>query len=426
MKKKVFTLCFVLCVMSAALGFSQEKPVVAVLDLETQGVSIKERGAFIDRLTAELYKTGKFVVISREDRDKLLKEQANSLRDAFDEKRQIKIGKLLSANQVVTGSIRKIGKNLVVDLRLLDVNTSKMLQTAGASYTGITEVINDCSSLAFTLAGLSSRYDVTGTTWEFGLGNTITFLDGGIVYFNKLNARGHWKQKGNRVVFDCNNFTGYQVVIEGEKMKGVWYRIKTPKDTSPTFLSKTPPPDKEIIKVSLENTTWQCNENKEKILFFKGGLVVFPDRQTSGMWLRRGNRVAVEVGYVTAYDLVVKDKKSITGTRHLENNPNERFPVTFSLQRTRIDKAPAVRLSGTTWQWSTKSTVTFLKNGTTKFSHTSYKGTWKQQGSYVEFDINTGQRVVFYMYIFGDKMKGVLCQVEKRNNTYHSNLKRLE
>jgi len=426
-KKVIIVSClyifFLLC--TTAL-FSQNNPVVAVLDFEVHGMSQKDSSALIDSLTAELYKTNKFIVIARADSDKVLQEQEKSLQDIFNQEQQVKMGKLLSAHQVVTGSIRKVGKNIVVNIRLIDVETSKVLQTANGTYNGLADIINDCPSFAFTLAGLSSEINVAGTTWEFELGDTITFLAGGIVYFNKINAKGKWQQKGRRIVFDCNNFTGYDVVIEGNQMKGVWYRIKTPEKTNPTFLTKTLLPDEETVQVKLDDTTWKIDESGESILFFKDGLVVFPRKQMTGSWIRMGSRISIDVNYITKYDLNIKNKNTITGDRHLANNPTERHPVSFTLQRNNIDKSQAPGIEGSTWLWSTKSTVTFLKNGTTQFSHTEYKGVWKQQGAYVEFEINTSQLVVFHMYIFADEMKGILRQVENQNNKYHSDLKRIK
>jgi hypothetical protein len=89
-------------------------------------------------------------------------------------------------------------------------------------------------------AGASS---VAGTTWRFppsksrialpdgGDGSTsVAFLADGTVSFEGLppgsSTGGHWKQDGAALVFDCNDFTEYRVVISGNEMKGTWMRLR--------------------------------------------------------------------------------------------------------------------------------------------------------------------------------------------------------
>ena len=83
---------------------------------------------------------------------------------------------------------------------------------------------------------------VAGTTWRFPPskfkislpgtdGNsTVAFLADGTTSFGGLppgtSNGGHWKQDGASLVFDCNDFTEYRVVITGTEMKGTWARLK--------------------------------------------------------------------------------------------------------------------------------------------------------------------------------------------------------
>lgn len=80
-----------------------------------------------------------------------------------------------------------------------------------------------------------------GTQWRFPAGkvalpgaeaggNTVTFREDGTVHFGGLPAGaqtgGHWQRDGNELVFDCNDFTEYRVVIDGNRMSGQWKRLK--------------------------------------------------------------------------------------------------------------------------------------------------------------------------------------------------------
>jgi len=70
--------------------------------------------------------------------------------------------------------------------------------------------------------------DVTGTKWQFpGTNSTVEFLAGGRVRFNDTQAPGKWRQEGKSVVFDCNNFTLFELELVGnDEMTGTWRRLQ--------------------------------------------------------------------------------------------------------------------------------------------------------------------------------------------------------
>lgn len=89
----------------------------------------------------------------------------------------------------------------------------------------------------------SGSLSVAGTTWRFPssrsqialpsggeISTTVAFLADGTTSFGGLppgtSTGGHWKQDGTSLVFDCNDFTEYRVVITGNEMKGTWARLK--------------------------------------------------------------------------------------------------------------------------------------------------------------------------------------------------------
>jgi hypothetical protein len=70
---------------------------------------------------------------------------------------------------------------------------------------------------------------VQGSIWQFdGSQSTVEFLTGGIVHYNDSDYGGHWSQDRDVVTFDSNNFTMFAVTIEGDRMSGIWYRIRDP------------------------------------------------------------------------------------------------------------------------------------------------------------------------------------------------------
>jgi hypothetical protein len=60
-------------VLLSVLAAAQPKPVIAVLDFKTSGVSEREMKSIISLLSNSLFKTGKFTVIDVAQREALLK-----------------------------------------------------------------------------------------------------------------------------------------------------------------------------------------------------------------------------------------------------------------------------------------------------------------------------------------------------------------
>lgn len=97
-----------------------------------------------------------------------------------------------------------------------------------------------CLLIACTRQPGTPSSAIGGTQWRFPAqavavpgsepgGNTVTFFADGTARFGGVpvgSQTGHWKQDGNELVFDCNDFTEYRVVIDGDRMTGQWQRLK--------------------------------------------------------------------------------------------------------------------------------------------------------------------------------------------------------
>lgn len=127
------------CAWSKALN-------VAVNDLAAQGVSATDAAIIGDRLRAEMVATGRFRVMERSEMDKILKEQAFQESGVCDQSEcAVQIGKLLSVDRMVVGSVGKIGELFSMQVRLLDVQTGEIMFTAIEDYTGRIEgLLTEC------------------------------------------------------------------------------------------------------------------------------------------------------------------------------------------------------------------------------------------------------------------------------------------
>jgi|GEM_PF-522118 len=132
MRRKT-TLAFVLISLSLmASGLvadnQPEKKVmnfVAVMDLKCgEGIKADVCKSLTDIVISELVKIGKYTVIDRANRDKILSEQGFQQTGCVDESCTVDAGRLLGVGKIVTGSITMIGDTYLVNLQLINVQTA--------------------------------------------------------------------------------------------------------------------------------------------------------------------------------------------------------------------------------------------------------------------------------------------------------------
>jgi len=143
-----------------------EPPTLSVLDLSRFDTSETDAHRITDSLTAGINATGEYRVIDRLERDRILDELGESLKDCAigsfsiwgpedvwtDEACQIEAGRLLSADRLVLGSVQSTGYRYskLLTLKLLDVQTGITLTTA-------TGVFRDIDELKEGIPGILSR-----------------------------------------------------------------------------------------------------------------------------------------------------------------------------------------------------------------------------------------------------------------------------
>ena len=97
-----------------------------VVFLNVQSVSEALSDYVIDGLTANAVKDRVFTAVDRQQLDLIRTEQDFQLSGWVDEKRAVSIGKILGAQTIVSGSIRKLGDYYRMTIRALDVETAQV------------------------------------------------------------------------------------------------------------------------------------------------------------------------------------------------------------------------------------------------------------------------------------------------------------
>jgi len=127
---------------------------IAVMDFEGKNVPQTDASALTDRLRAELFLTGKFVVLEREKMDAILKEQQFQLSGCTSDACVVEAGQLLAVEQMVAGSISKVGQTYSVTARLIGVEKGNLLNVGKCDLKGdIGDLMTSLSNVALQLSG---------------------------------------------------------------------------------------------------------------------------------------------------------------------------------------------------------------------------------------------------------------------------------
>jgi TolB-like protein len=166
--RRLTLIAFVLIIVSSVplLAQADEKPLISVLDFRTSGISKAEVEVFVDFLSSHIIDTGKFRVIDRMQREALLREMEFSYEDCTDEGCQLEVGRLLAANQIVVGSVGRVGERYLLTIKLIDVETGEAIKTGSEKYTDLNKLIDDSKRLAqeFANAAVPGEEEVAGKT----------------------------------------------------------------------------------------------------------------------------------------------------------------------------------------------------------------------------------------------------------------------
>lgn len=128
---------------------------VAVIPLDAKGVSEIEASVLTERLALELFRTGRFTVLERGKMEEILTEQDFQLSGCVSEQCLVEVGQLLGVEQMMAGSVSRIGETYSVILRLISAETGAIVQVASYDHRGaIDELLSEgMSAVARSIAG---------------------------------------------------------------------------------------------------------------------------------------------------------------------------------------------------------------------------------------------------------------------------------
>jgi TolB-like protein len=116
---------------------SEGKDLVAVLALDGVGTTKAEQSALSEELRTRLLKSGKFRIVSRDQTNAVLNEQAFQQQTCVSEDCAVKAGKLLGVHHLITGKVTRIEPGLwQVAAQIVDVESSETLKAVTVTQHG--------------------------------------------------------------------------------------------------------------------------------------------------------------------------------------------------------------------------------------------------------------------------------------------------
>lgn len=131
MKKRILLL--VSLVLSVNLIFAQTKKSVAVISMDTKELQYDSK-TICNMVQLELEKTNHFEVLDKYDVSDLIKKNGIDVNASFGKNSLVKIGKMLNADKMITGSVEKFADKIIYILRLIDVSSESIEKTNVMEY----------------------------------------------------------------------------------------------------------------------------------------------------------------------------------------------------------------------------------------------------------------------------------------------------
>jgi hypothetical protein len=206
------TLCAALClfVLCALSSHAADKKTLAVMNFESTGDSNELAIAVSEIVRSEIAAMEKipYVVVERAMLNSVMKEQELSLTGVVSEDRAVKVGRLLSAENLVMGKIIVLGSQYRVTARIVETETSVVRKETYEVVTATDDLPHAAKAVAWRLFG--KEYTYTPTAAE-AVKPAHREGDAGTVNYSSVYTDGQGMHTGGRIVltFTGTGVTGY-------------------------------------------------------------------------------------------------------------------------------------------------------------------------------------------------------------------------
>ncbi|NPV00605.1 MAG: hypothetical protein HPY53_04400 [Brevinematales bacterium] len=122
--RKILTLAVLISLLFAAGLYGQEKTKIAVMQLKNTSEYEIDTDALTEWLQTELVNLNEFTVVERSQLDKIIAEQKMSVSGMVSDSDAAKIGQILGASKVITGTVSYWDGKYVISIKGIDATTA--------------------------------------------------------------------------------------------------------------------------------------------------------------------------------------------------------------------------------------------------------------------------------------------------------------
>jgi hypothetical protein len=147
----------VLFALFAGIAFAQDQKIrIGVVEFEEKNdIGLDSAGTIVAELVVtEIINTGRYQVEERLFLQKVLEEQELMMSGVIDSRQASQIGKVYAIDALVSGSVMRIGSQITVTGRLIQVETGEILKTGSVSTGSLDDLTREVQILANELADI--------------------------------------------------------------------------------------------------------------------------------------------------------------------------------------------------------------------------------------------------------------------------------
>jgi len=113
--------------------YAQTKPSIAIINMDTKNLEM-DNITVCSMVRLELEKTNTFEVLDKYDVADIIKKNGIDMDNCFGKTQLVKVGKILNADKMLSGSAERFGEKIILILRLIDVKSAKIEKTDVMEY----------------------------------------------------------------------------------------------------------------------------------------------------------------------------------------------------------------------------------------------------------------------------------------------------
>ena len=150
MRKGIMGLAMLLL---AGVCFGQNTLVVVPLQNRgSQGLA-NDVATLTELLGNAVVRTGRFDVVDRAALEDLMREHEFQMDDWSSDSKSVEMGRVLNANYIIRGQVSRLGSQMIVTARVLDISTARILGTSEMQLLNMDEAYGKMGNFVNTLVG---------------------------------------------------------------------------------------------------------------------------------------------------------------------------------------------------------------------------------------------------------------------------------